>query len=75
MKKINISKLETKYLIDDGKHTISVILHHAFPKSSLSIFRQEYFNQPFDFIKSDPSTVKAIANLLRKATELTKGRE
>ena len=66
-KKIQIKQTEVRFLITDGEHTISVI---QYPDGKLSIFRQQYFNEGFDFEKSDPKTIKAVCKLIEEALKL-----
>lgn len=67
-KSITITKQETRYILTDQEgHSISVILSG---NKRLSIYRQTYFNQPFEFIGSKPEVVEAVAKLLLEAVKL-----
>ena len=70
---IEIEKIGTKYHLHlasppDDDYLISVIVDNT--DGTLSIYRQGHFNQGFNFVNSDPETVRAIGKLLVRATEL-----
>lgn len=73
-KEITIKRLETRYILTDEKgNSISVIVSGN--EESLSIYRQTYFNLPFEFVGSRPETVRTIIDLLFEATKLANLKE
>jgi len=66
--KITIKKIKTYYLLTDEKgRKISVILYDD---GRMSIYRQDYFNQPLEFNYSEREVVEAIAKLMLEAVKL-----
>ncbi len=66
--KITIEKKQARYLLTDNKgHTISVIIYGD---GRISIYRQSYFNGPFEFNQSEKETVEAIAKLMVRAVKI-----
>lgn len=67
-KKITIKKQETKYILSDGQYVISVIV--SGDGQSFGLYRQQFFNQDFQFHQAKPEVIKAIANLFLEAIKL-----
>jgi len=66
--KITIKKIETRYLLTDDKgRMISVVVHND---GRISIFRRNYFNEPFEFTGSKREMIEAIARLMLEAVKL-----
>ena len=66
--KITIKKIETRYLLSDDKgRMISVVVHND---GRMSIFRRNYFNEPFEFNNSKKEIIEAIARLILEAVKL-----
>jgi len=66
--KIIVKKIETRYLVGDSEgRMISVVVHND---GKISIFRRNYFNEPFEFNNSKKEMVEAIARLMLEAVKL-----
>ena len=66
--KITIKKIETRYLLSDSEgRMISVVVY---ADGRISIFRRNYFNEPFEFTGSKREVVEGIARLMLEAVKL-----
>ena len=66
--KITIKKIETRYLLEDDKGLmISVVVYKD---GRISIFRRNYFNEPFEFNNSKREVIEGIARLMLEAVKL-----
>lgn len=69
---IKIKKVLTRYILTDDK---GICISVEVSGDKLNIYRQQYFNQGFEFKGSNPEVVRQIANLLLKATNLIEKNE
>ena len=66
---IKIVKQETRYILSD-KNGYCISVSVSGDGTAFSIFRKDYFNEPFYFKNSSEETIKAIANLLLEVIKL-----
>ena len=67
-REIKIIKQDTRYILSDGEYTISAVV--SGDGKHISIFRQQFYNQGFEFNGSEKETVEAIAKLFLEAIKL-----
>ena len=59
--------VSSKYILSKGKYQISATKDC---NGNISIYRQNFFNQPFVFKNSKPDVIKEIAKLIIEASNL-----
>lgn len=65
--KTQITKVSSKYILKTGNKKISATVDL---NGKISLYRHNYFNQPFVFKNSKPEDIKIVGKLISEASQI-----